>query len=158
MCTFVHLSGTNAPLARGVVGLDEGSSILENQPVILVVEDDLEVQIIIEDALGEGGFEPAIAASGEEALTLLKGNKGRYRALVADISLRGRMSGWEVATKVREIDPGFPVLYVTGAYAHQWTLRGVPNSALLTKPFNPPQLVAAVSQLLTPTSRCRPRS
>jgi CheY-like chemotaxis protein len=127
---------------------------LEEQPLILVVEDDQAVQMIVEDALVEGGFDPAIAPSGEEAVMLLKGNKGRYRALVADIGLRGRMTGWEVATHARQIDPGFPVLYMTGAYAHQWTSRGVPNSVLLTKPFAPPQLVTAVSQLLnsrTPT-------
>jgi len=29
---------------------------LEDQPVILVVEDDQEIQIIVEDALTEGGF------------------------------------------------------------------------------------------------------
>jgi DNA-binding response OmpR family regulator len=121
---------------------------LDDQPVILVVEDDWEVQTIVEDALGEGGFEPAITASGEEAVALLKGNRRKYQALVADIGLRGRMSGWEVATHARQIDPEFPVLYITGAYAHQWTLRGVPNSALLTKPFAPTQLLTAVSQLL----------
>jgi DNA-binding response OmpR family regulator len=128
---------------------------LDDQPVILVVEDDWEIQTIVEDALGEGGFEPAITASGEEAVTLLKGNRRKYQALVADIGLRGRMSGWEVATHARQIDPEFPVLYITGAYAHQWALRGVPNSALLTKPFAPAQLVTAVSQLLnggTPTT------
>jgi DNA-binding response OmpR family regulator len=123
--------------------------------LILVVEDDQQVQMIVEDALVEGGFEPAIAASGEEAVMLLKGNKSRYQALVADIGLRGKMSGWEVATHARHIDPGFPVLYMTGAYAHQWPLRGVSNSVLLTKPFAPAQLVTAVSQLLndgTPTT------
>jgi len=121
---------------------------LKNQLVILVVEDDLEIQTILEEALGEGGFDPAITASGEEAVTLLKGNRGKYRALVADIALRGRMSGWEVATHARQVDPEFPVLYITGAYAHQWILRGVANSALLTKPFAPPELVTAMSQLL----------
>ena len=82
------------------------------------------------------------------ALSLLRGHKGKYRALVADIALRGRMTGWEVATRVRQIDPEFPVLYLTGTYAHQWAFRGVPNSALLSKPFAPAELVAAVSQLL----------
>jgi CheY-like chemotaxis protein len=119
---------------------------LRNQPLILVVEDDWAVQMMIEDALDEGGFEPAITASGEEAVTLLKGNMSRYRALVADIGLRGRMTGWEVATHARLIDPEFPVF--TGTYADQWALRGVANSALLSKPFAPPQLVTAVSQLL----------
>ena len=121
---------------------------MKNQLVILVVEDDLEIQTILEEALGEGGFDPAITASGEEAVTLLKGNRGKYRALVADIALRGRMSGWEVATHARQVDPEFPILYITGAYAHQWILRGVANSALLTKPFAPPELVTAMSHLL----------
>ena len=47
---------------------------MEELLVILVVEDDQEIQTIVEDALIEGGFEPAIAPSGEEAVTLLKGN------------------------------------------------------------------------------------
>jgi DNA-binding response OmpR family regulator len=121
---------------------------LEDQPVILVVEDDQEIQIIVEDALTEGGFAPAIASSGEEAVTLLRGNRGSYRALVADVKLRGRMDGWQVAKHAREIDPDFPIIYMTGAGADQWPSHGVPNSLLLTKPFAPAQLVTAVSQLL----------
>ena len=41
----------------------------------LVIEDDQDIQGIIESALDEAGFEPAIAASGEEAVTLLKGGE-----------------------------------------------------------------------------------
>jgi DNA-binding response OmpR family regulator len=121
---------------------------LEELPVVLVVEDDQEIQIIVEDALTDGGFESAIAPSGEEAVTLLKGVRGNYRALVADVALRGRMNGWEVARHAREVDPDFPIIYMTGASANQWPSRGVPNSILLTKPFAPSQLVTAVSQLL----------
>ena len=116
--------------------------------VVLVVEDDAPVQTIVEDALTDGGFEPAIAASGEEAVTLLKGIKGKYRALVTDIQLRGVMDGWEAARRAREIDPEFPIVYMTGGNAADWPSRGVPNSILLTKPFAPAQLVTAVSQLL----------
>ena len=46
--------------------------------MILVVEDDQAVQGIVDDALSEGGFEVAIAASGEEALTLLSGYRSTY--------------------------------------------------------------------------------
>jgi CheY-like chemotaxis protein len=123
-------------------------SALSDLPVILVVEDDAPVQTIVEDALTDGGFEPAIAASGEEAVTLLKGSKGKYRALVTDIQLRGVMDGWEVAKRAREIDPEFPIIYMTGGNAAEWPSHGVPNSILLTKPFAPAQLVTAVSQLL----------
>src|SRR5258705_10348915 len=125
-----------------------GAGHLEDSIVILVVEDDQQIQSIVEDALTEGGFEPAIAPSGEEAVTLLRGNKGSYRALVADVNLRGTMDGWEVAKQAREIDPEFPVIYMTGAGAGKWPSRGFPNSILLEKPFAPAQLVTAVSQLL----------
>ena len=103
---------------------------------------------MIEDALTEGGFEVAIAPSGEEAVTLLTGLKGKYVALVTDINLRGGIDGWQVAKRVREIDPQFPVVYMTGASADEWGSKGVPNSILLSKPFAPAQLVTAVSQLL----------
>ena len=56
-----------------------------------------------------GRFVAAIESFGEEAVTLLRGSKGTYRALVADVRLRGRMDGWQVARQAREIDPGFPI-------------------------------------------------
>ena len=86
---------------------------------------------------------------------MLKGRTGNYRALVTDISLRGRIDGWEVAQQAREIDPQFPVVYMSGASAVDWPSKGVPNSIMLAKPFAPAQLVTAVSNLLntgTPTA------
>ena len=119
-------------------------------PTILVVEDDQLVQGLVEDTLSDGGFDTVIAASGEEALTLLQGDKGKYRALVTDINLQGKMDGWEVAQRAREIEPAFPVVYMSGAAAADWT-----SSIMLAKPFAPAQLLTAVSNLLnsgTPTT------
>ena len=121
---------------------------MEELPIILVVEDDDAVQGLVEEALVDGGFQPAIAASGEEAVTLLMGRLTKYRALVTDVNLLGTMDGWEVAKRAREIDPEFPVVYMTGARADDYGSQGVPNSILLTKPFAPAQLVTAVAQLL----------
>jgi CheY-like chemotaxis protein len=149
--TFIHLEWNNALLSdRDLhpLGARRWVGALSNLLVILVVEDDAPIQCLVEDALADVGFEPAIAASGEEAVTLLTGNKGKYRALVTDIQLRGVMEGWEVAKKAREIDPEFPIVYITGGNAAEWPSHGVPNSILLTKPFAPAQLVTAVSQLL----------
>jgi CheY-like chemotaxis protein len=122
--------------------------VAEDLLVILVVEDDPLIQIRVEEQLTDGGFELAIATSGEEAVTLLKGDNTKYRALVTDINLHGKMDGWEVGKQAREIDPAFPVIYMTGTAADQWASHGVPNSILLTKPFAPAQLVTAISQLL----------
>jgi DNA-binding response OmpR family regulator len=117
-------------------------------PLILIVEDDYPLQGVVEDFLREGGFETHALSSGEEALTLFRGKVAEYSALVTDVSLKGRLSGWEVARQIREIAADFPVVYMTGASADQWTSQGVPNSILLQKPFAPAQLVTAVSQLL----------
>ncbi|WP_426527204.1 response regulator [Bradyrhizobium sp. McL0615] len=123
-------------------------------PIVLIVEDDIAIQALVDEALSEAGFEAAIAASAEEAVTLLKGQVANYRALVTDITLKGTMNGWQVAKAAREIDPAFPIVYMTGAAAGDWPSHGVPNSILLEKPFAAAQLVTAVSQLLntsTPT-------
>lgn len=128
----------------------------EGVPVILVIEDDEAIQSLVEDALSEGGFETAVAQSGEEAVTLLKGHKGKYRALVTDINLRGNMEGWEVAQHAREIEPEFPVVYMSGKSAEEWTVKGVPNSVMLAKPFAPAQLVTAVANLLNSGSPTTP--
>ena len=122
--------------------------MINETPVVLVVEDDELMQVVLEDALREGGFETAISASGEEAVTLLKGRVSDYTALVTDVNLRGRMTGWEVAKQARIIRADLPIVYVTGAAANDWASHGVPQSILLNKPFAPAQLLTAVSQLL----------
>jgi DNA-binding response OmpR family regulator len=124
-------------------------------PVILVLEDDELLQSIVEEALNDGGFDADIVASGEEAVSLLSEHKGKYRALVTDIRVRGKMDGWDVARRAREIEPEFPIVYMSGDSAADWTTKGVPNSIMLAKPFAPAQLVTAVSNLLnsgTPTT------
>jgi DNA-binding response OmpR family regulator len=136
------------PLRRFGMELLSRWEKVEHLPMVLIVEDDELIQGIVEDALKEGGFETAIAPSAEEAVTLLKGRVMDYRALVTDINLKGHMNGWEVAKQAREIDPAFPIVYMTGAAAADWPSRGVPNSIVLEKPFAPAQLVTAISQLL----------
>jgi DNA-binding response OmpR family regulator len=98
--------------------------------------------------LTDGGFEAVISASGEEAVTLLTSEGVKYRAVVTDINLSGKMDGWEVAQRAREIDHSFPVIYMSGAHAEDWAVKGVPNSVMLAKPFAPAQLVTALAQLL----------
>ena len=122
---------------------------MQDLPAILVVEDDHVIQSVVEEALKEGGFETIVASSGEQAAELLDSAEGKYRALVTDINLgREKLDGWEVARHAREIDPAFPVVYMSGDSAEDWASKGVPNSIMLAKPFAPAQLVTAVAQLL----------
>jgi DNA-binding response OmpR family regulator len=128
---------------------------LEDGVAILVVEDDQLIQGVVEEALTDAGYQPATTMSGGEAMTLLRECKRKYRALVTDIDLGGGLDGWAIAQQAREIDPGFPIVYMSGAHVEDWASKGVPNSIMLAKPFAPAQLVTAVSNLLnagTPTA------
>jgi CheY-like chemotaxis protein len=78
-------------------------------PLILVIEDEYELQGLVEDALTDGGFVTEILTSGEEALTLFKARIKNDKALVTDVSLKGHLSGWEVARQIRQINPACPV-------------------------------------------------
>jgi len=86
---------------------------------------------------------------------MLEAKGAAYNALVTDVNLGGKLTGWDVAKRARELTPDMPVIYMTGAAANEWASNGVPNSILLSKPFAPAQLLTAVSNLLntgTPAS------
>ncbi len=117
--------------------------------VILLVEDDPLVRTLVLDNLVEGGFNVELAHNGEEAIAILEKQDGpEYRALVTDIDLGTKITGWAVAHRARELHPELPVVYMTGGSAADWSANGVPNSVLVSKPFAPAQIVTAVAQLL----------
>jgi CheY-like chemotaxis protein len=145
------LLNISRPIALGrgtalIFGRAEGE--LQNVPVVLVVEDEEPLQEIVHHALKDGGFDLTTVASGREAVAMIESGVVKYSVLVTDVNLKGPMKGWEIARLVRQIDPAFPIVYMTGVAADDWASEGVPNSILLKKPFAAAQLVTAVSQLL----------
>ena len=117
--------------------------------IIFVVEDDLQLQEVIGPALEDAGFTVLIASNGDKAVAMLEKDDARtIRALVTDIDLGTKVTGWHVAKRAREFHPDIPIVYMTGGSADEWSANGVPNSILIAKPFAPAQVVTAVSQLL----------
>ena len=143
---LLNISPANALLCGA--GGDCAGGELKDVPIVLVVEDEEQMQEIVHDALREGGFDVTTVASAQEAVAMLESGVVKYSALVTDINLKGPMTGWEIGRLVRQVDPAFPIVYMTGAAADTWASKGAPNSILLKKPFAPAQLVTAVSQLL----------
>ena len=88
-------------LPGGLQRGSQGNTALNDAVKILVIEDDQLIQAMVEEALSEGGFASALTASGEEAITLLRDNKSKYRAIVTDINLLGKLDGWEVGRSAR---------------------------------------------------------
>jgi CheY-like chemotaxis protein len=106
---------------------------------VLVVEDDPFVREMAVAGLEEAGYEVVEAASGGEALRLVRAGIV-IDALLTDIRLP-EANGWEVATAYRELFPGLPVLYVTGS-AEQ--MRPVPGGIIISKPYRMAQVVGVL--------------
>ena len=116
--------------------------------LVLIAEDDAEIRKILQTSFEDGGFAVVLASSGEEAMAAMDDKGEGVRALVTDIALASKATGWDVARHAREMNPNLPVVYVTGTEGHDWASLGVPNSVLIAKPFAPAQVLTAVSQLL----------
>jgi DNA-binding NtrC family response regulator len=121
---------------------------IEPSILIFLVEDEQLVRDLLHDALTAAGFAVEAARSGEQAMSMIQEAGASFRALVTDIDLGGKLTGWDVAKSARELHPSLAVVYMTGAAAHEWASKGVPKSVLVTKPFAPAQIVTAIAQLL----------
>jgi DNA-binding response OmpR family regulator len=126
--------------------------------LVFVVEDEEFIQHLLDDARTEGGFSVTVASNGEKAMAMLDAAGADFAALITDVNLPGKFTGWDVAKHARELNDVPPVIYITGGNAHDWASKGVPNSVLLTKPFAVAQVVTAVAQLLNAGSGMSPGS
>lgn len=115
--------------------------------IVLIADDEAAMRDVLQAAFVDGGFAVVLASGGEEALAVLEANR-EVRALVTDIKLGSKVTGWDVARHGRELNPDLPVVYITGSEADDWASLGVPNSVLIPKPFATAQVLTAVSQLL----------
>ena len=109
----------------------------------LLVDDEQVVRMSTEDMLSDLGYTVIEAASGEEALRLIRG--GEYFDLIVTDHLMPGISGTDLAREVRRARHGMPVLLVSG-YAEA---EGVdPDLPRLTKPFRKDELASSLALLL----------
>jgi CheY-like chemotaxis protein len=120
---------------------------MDEIPPILVVEDEVLVRLTIAEALEEGGYTVLQAADGPEAIALIEGTES-LRGLVTDIRLGAGADGWEIAHLARVKFPCIAVVYATGDSATEWSANGVPQSAILQKPFASAEIITALANLL----------
>ena len=115
---------------------------------LLYAEDEVLIQVSVEAALREAGFDLLIASDGVEALSLLESRHGEIGGLVTDVRLGRGLDCWHIARRARELAPRLPVVYATGGCSAEWLLRAVPLSVIIEKPFDPTQIIAAMAELL----------
>ncbi len=120
------------------------------QPTILLllVDDEELIRIMLSEALGDGGFDVKVAESGNQAIAILDELSTSLRGLITDVNLGSGPDGWDIARHARELRPELPIVYMSGASAHEWASHGVPNSTIIQKPFAPVQILTAISALI----------
>lgn len=116
--------------------------------LVLLVEDETLLQIAVQDALQEAGYEVTCCPNGTAAMQELERDAQKFKALVTDIRLGKGPDGWDIARHARELVSGIPVVYTTADSAADWTAHGVPESILVEKPFAESQVVVAIGQLI----------
>ncbi len=127
--------------------LDMGASLAEQEVNILVVEDEQEIRELMALHLLRQGYRVTECASAEDGLSALK--KTSFQLVVLDWMLPG-MSGVEFLSVVRQEQPSSSVLMVTAKTEPQDIVTGLERGAddYMTKPFDPPILLARVKALL----------
>ncbi|WP_322497005.1 response regulator [Chloroflexus sp.] len=118
-------------------------------PTLLIVDDDDAVAEMLEVMLRNAGYEVRRAVSGEEALQQIY--KAPPDALICDVLLPG-IDGYTLCKRVRQhpLTKTLPILMLTAQGDISAKIAGFEAGAndYLAKPFEPPELVYRVKNLL----------
>lgn len=98
---------------------------------ILVVDDEPLIRVLVRRILGEQGFRIKEAASGEQALTILKASGAEIDLLLTDMKMPG-MHGSELAKLAKAMLPDLLVLFMSGFSDELTKLQ---SSEFIEKPF-----------------------
>lgn len=119
---------------------------------VLVVEDEPSVADALKIVLSDGGYDVAVALTGQEGLA--KATKQTFDVTITDIRLPD-MSGLEVITTMRERYPNTLVIVITAHYTPEVVSESIRLGAVdvLAKPFNPSDILNLLHTALSEKRR-----
>jgi two-component system, response regulator PdtaR len=112
---------------------------------ILVVEDEILARMLLTDELRRHGFDVAEAKSTDEALSIVHAGIAVHVALI-NLETSGSRNAVRLAATLRAEYPSMKVLIASGQTSR--TEFGETVDGYLRKPYDVPQLVAAIQSLL----------
>lgn len=110
---------------------------------ILIVDDEASIRQALRVTLGTIGFEVAEAATGEQAVDLIRG--AHFDAVLLDMNMPG-MGGMTACREIRRLSPGLPILMLTIRDHQDDKVEALESGAddYVTKPFHMRELTARV--------------
>ncbi|MCL4393068.1 response regulator transcription factor [Patescibacteria group bacterium] len=114
---------------------------------VLLIEDERKIANFIKRGLNETGFIVDESLTGMEGLEKIQNKE--YSLIILDLMLPD-LDGFDVCSKIRELDIRYPVLILTARNSTEDKVKGLDMGAddYLTKPFAINELVARVKALL----------
>jgi CheY-like chemotaxis protein len=116
---------------------------------VLLVEDEPGLRKLAREVLQASGYTVLQAGDVREALRVCEHHLGAIHLFLTDVVMP-RMSGCELARRVRALRPRMKVLYMSGYVDSLVHPQELPeeDAAFLQKPFTPDALLAKVRQVL----------
>lgn len=113
---------------------------------VLVVDDEEQLRKLIDRMLSRAGLKVQTAASGEEALVLLRGGR-RFDTIVSDLMMPG-MDGMQFLREIRQLDLDVPVIFLTGNPSLSTAMEAMEQGGFryLAKPIEADRLSAIVKE------------
>lgn len=141
------------PVVEEVPELTERSQSSEVSPRgqgrhVLVLDDEPDLAGYIGDLMELYDYKVTIATDSLEALKLLQEHPSEYSLLVTDQTMP-RLTGMELINKIRELQPGFPVILCSG-YSENIDKEGAERRGIryISKPIDSDSLLHAAGDLL----------
>ena len=113
---------------------------------VLVVEDDLDIQELLQNFLGEAGYEVSLADDGISGYTVFK--QGQYDLVLLDIMLP-KVDGYGVCELIRK-ESQVPIIMLTALDSEEAQIKGLDLQVddYITKPFSMPILLRKIAAVL----------
>lgn len=124
---------------------------------VLVIDDEDSMREGCRQTLEENGYHTSVAGNGEEGLLLAE--KMKPNVALVDLKMTG-MSGMDVLTRIRDVDPGIVSIVITGYGTTESAVEAMKLGArdFLCKPFDDGVLLEAVSRGIRQSRGSSPRS
>jgi PAS domain S-box-containing protein len=144
----VYVPPTDKPASDPELA-EAGGSPAAGPECILLVEDEPAVRSTCDRILRRAGYTTVSAASGEEALRLLREHQNghAFDLVLTDMVMPG-MSGSELEERIRATTPGQRVLFMSAHTEDAPALRSADTKRLISKPFDSDALLRHVRDAL----------